>query len=417
MSIFSDKLKEYMKQKNEKVYSLSQMCDISRANMYKIVQGTRHPANVEMVYRIADALGLSPYEKRGLIESYQITMIGKDIYEERSYIVHLISSLKKHRNLPVEWGQSKENPETQGKKKFLYGKKNVNGEIRKIIKREAQKESGKICVIGQPDYAFIQQMLISYCENKNVEIQHIICMESRENGERNTYNLSNFTHISPFLISECKYKAYYYYDNVQSHFYNLNLLPCVIVTGDEVIQGTSDYEYAIYDCSRERVNVFHKMFQDFLKRTSKIFRISQNLEEAGRWISMHKIDAVLSCDYAGYLFMEKWKGKTAKNLKIFISEEETKDASFNKWKIEEEKRDSWRDSLLEKKGKSCKIHSELFPVPENFLMLTETGGNILLIFEKENQNWGVLEIYETSIKKSMYQFLENLDKSLLAEHL
>ena len=50
-------------------------------------------------------------------------------------------------------------------------------------------------------------------------------------------------------------------------------------------------------------------------------------------------------------------------------------------------------------------------------MLTETGGNILLIFEKENQNWGVLEIYETSIKKSMYQFLENLDKSLLAEHL
>ena len=113
MSIFSDKLKEYMKQKNEKVYSLSQMCDISRANMYKIVQGTRHPANVEMVYRIADALGLSPYEKRGLIESYQITMIGKDIYEERSYIVHLISSLKKHRNLPVEWGQSKENDGTE----------------------------------------------------------------------------------------------------------------------------------------------------------------------------------------------------------------------------------------------------------------------------------------------------------------
>ena len=49
MSIFSEKLKEYMELKNEKVYTLTKMCDISRASMYKNVQGTRHPSRVEMV--------------------------------------------------------------------------------------------------------------------------------------------------------------------------------------------------------------------------------------------------------------------------------------------------------------------------------------------------------------------------------
>lgn len=415
MSIFSDKLKEYMEQKNEKVYGLSQMCDISRANMYKIVQGTRHPANVEMVYRIADALGLSPYEKRGLVEAYQITMIGKDIYEERSYIVHLISRLKKHKNLPVEWSRTEEDPEAREKKKFLYGKNSINGRICSVIKREAQKDGGKICVIGQPDYEFIRQMLIAYCENKDVEIHHIICMESRENGEGNTYNLSNFTHISPFLVSECNYMAYYYYDDVQSHFYNLNLLPCVIVTGDEVIQCASDYEYAIYDCGSERVKVFRKMFREFLKRTREIFKISRSLEDAGRWIRMHKIEAVLSHDYAGYLFVKKWEGKTAKNFKMLISEAGMSNKGLCKWGIEEKEMDSLKTLPVKENGKTFLIHSELFPIPNDFLMLTETHGNILLIFEKGSRYWGILEIYETSIKKSMYQFLENLDKSLLTE--
>ena len=70
---------------------------------------------------------------------------------------------------------------------------------------------------------------------------------------------------------------------------------------------------------------------------------------------------------------------------------------------------------VKENGKTFLIHSELFPIPNDFLMLTETHGNILLIFEKGSRYWGILEIYETSIKKSMYQFLVILDKSLLTE--
>ena len=44
MSIFSDKLRTFVKQKGHNIYSLAKYCRMDRSNMYKIVQGTRHPA-------------------------------------------------------------------------------------------------------------------------------------------------------------------------------------------------------------------------------------------------------------------------------------------------------------------------------------------------------------------------------------
>lgn len=414
MSVFSEKLKEYMELKNEKVYTLSNMCDISRANMYKIVQGTRHPAKVEMVYQIADALGLSPFEKKKLVESYQITMIGKNVYEERNHIIHLISLLRERKQFHVEWSTTENHLE---EKRFLYGKHNVNREIREIIKREAGREKGKIHIICQPNNEFLQQMLITYCENKDVEICHIICMESKENGEENAYNLKNLTQISTILISECKYEAYYYYDDVQSHFYNLNLLPCVIITENEVIQYTTDYEYAIYDHKAERVEVFQKIFQQFMKTTRKMFRIGHSLDEAGQWIRKHKVEKTLSYDYTGYLFAKKWRRKSTKNPKILVSEDNMKKEDLRRWEIEEEDWEKMQASFEKEKKKSFIIYSELFPIPLNFLMISETTGSVLIVFEKGSGQWGVLEICEMTLRRSLYQFMENLDKSLLVEHL
>lgn len=413
MSIFSEKLKEYMELKNEKVYTLSKMCDISRANMYKIVQGTRHPARVEMVYRIADALGLSPFEKRQLVESYQITMIGKNVYEERSHIIHLIGLLRERKQFHVEWNPEKKHPSG---KKFLYGSYNVNREIREVIKREAGRGKGEICIICQPNNEFLQQMLVTYCENKDVKIRHIICMERKENGEENAYNLKNLTQISPLLVSECNYEAYYYYDNVQSHFCNLNLLPCAIITENEVIQYATDYEYAIYDQKKERVRVFRKIFRQFVKMTRKMFWIGQSLEEAEEWIRDHKIEVILSYDYAGCLFVKKWQEKSAKNPQILISEDSIKKENLRRWGMEEKDWENMRQ-VLQTEKKRFMIHSELFPIPKNFLMVSETTGGVLMIFERGSGQWEILEIYEMTLKRSMYQFLENLDKSLLVEHL
>ena len=404
MSIFSEKLKEYMELKNEKVYTLSKMCDISRASMYKIVQGTRHPSRVEMVYQIADALGLSPFEKKKLVESYQITMIGKNVYEEQNHIIHLIDLFRERKQFQVEWNPAENHIE---EKKYLYGKQSVNREIREMIKREAGKEKGKICMICQPNNEFLQQMLIAYCENKEVEIYHIICMESKESGEENSYNLKNLTQISTILISDCKYEAYYYYDDVQSHFYNLNLLPCAIITESEIIQYTPDYEYAIYDHKKERVEVFHGIFQQFMKTARKMFRMEHGLEKAEEWIDDHKIETILSYDDAGY-FLVKQKGKKlAQNLKLFVSEQKISEHSLSKWGAA-----NFNVGKPEK-IKRYRIHRELFPVPENFLMISECKESVLIVFEKEKQSWGVLEIYEKSLKRSMYQFISNLDKSFL----
>ena len=72
------------------------------------------------------------------------------------------------------------------------------------------------------------------------------------------------------------------------------------------------------------------------------------------------------------------------------------------------------------------LTKSLRPLPEKFHGLKDTdlryrqryvdlivNPEVKETFEKEKQSWGVLEIYEKSLKRSMYQFISNLDKSFL----
>ena len=135
--------------------------------------------------------------------------------------------------------------------------------------------------------------------------------------------------------------------------------------------------------------------------------MEHGLEKAEEWIDDHKIETILSYDDAGY-FLVKQKGKKlAQNLKLFVSEQKVSEYSLSKWGAANSNIDE------PEKIKRYRIHRELFPVPENFMMISECKGSIIIIFEKEKQSWGVLEIYEKSLKRSMYQFISNLDKSFL----
>ena len=64
--------------------------------------------------------------------------------------------------------------------------------------------------------------------------------------------------------------------------------------------------------------------------------------------------------------MKKWEGKTAKNFKMLISEAGMSNKGLCKWGIEEKEMDSLKTLPVKENGKTFLIHSELFPIPNEF---------------------------------------------------
>ena len=102
MSIFSNKLKKYVEQKNMPVYALAKGCDIDRSVMYKIVHGTRGTSSKQVVERIARVLELTPHEKNQLLEAWRITAVGEHIYFERKIITEFIENLRPEKKIFCE---------------------------------------------------------------------------------------------------------------------------------------------------------------------------------------------------------------------------------------------------------------------------------------------------------------------------
>ena len=85
MSEFSDLLSSYIDEKEIKVYSLLEYCNLDRSTMYKIINGKRNPTSMEVFQKIAEFLHLTPVEYRKFKEAYLISKLGKDLYYKRKY--------------------------------------------------------------------------------------------------------------------------------------------------------------------------------------------------------------------------------------------------------------------------------------------------------------------------------------------
>ena len=70
MSEFSDLLSSYIDEKEIKVYSLLEYCNLDRSTMYKIINGKRNPTSEAVFQKIAEFLHLTPVEYRKFKEAY-----------------------------------------------------------------------------------------------------------------------------------------------------------------------------------------------------------------------------------------------------------------------------------------------------------------------------------------------------------
>ncbi len=459
MSVFSDKLSAFMKEKGMTTYALAKYCGMDRSNVYKIVEGTRPLHSENKVKKIANVLALSPYECKELLQAWRITEVGEYIFFERKLIQDFICHLNANPNLLLP-KQNKEmsadNREDIYNNMLLKGKNNLYVFIKHIIEKEVLVENPSIDLICQPENSFLYNLLALYGnERGNVTVRHLICLESLTVEKENKYNLKGLDVLTPLLMSSCCYQVYYYYDKVQSHFYNLNILPYMILTQQDALLVSSDFEYGFSIHNKEQIQLFKQMFEEYISNDNiqELFKDVLHVQELISTysdLSENTITAVLSSGpmSAAVPFqiiekyvrpekrkeMESFCNKTIdyvnccieqQNYKNFFTEDGVRDFMENSHIVDlmaddiEDFNKEDRLYVLEqmiwllknKEVDGYMIRPGMINMQRDFYMTVYKKGCINILYKNSNACWRLLAINEKSLGISFYNFMEHLSES------
>lgn len=236
MSIFSQLLSEYMKQKKIQTYRLAQYCGYDRGNMYKIINGKRNPPGKEFVEKVAGYMHLTPLEKTKLYEAYQISIVGYDIYYRRKAVLEFLTEVDAGRELdfalqPIRAEQGFEMED----KTFmlLEGRHAVRSALMYMTADETHQSEGHIRMLLQPETDFLASIL-AMCSNSGIQtrVDHIFCLDdtNKATGKDKNYNLTCLKNILPLYHYNYEYQTWYYYGYIPGQNQMFALFPYMVLT-------------------------------------------------------------------------------------------------------------------------------------------------------------------------------------------
>ena len=128
----------------------------------------------------------------------------------------------------------------------------------------------QIAMFIQPDYKFLFSLLASLHASASLKIDHIFCVgtEYAFTKDHQLINLKYLREIFPLYMAGLNYSLWYYYDRIQSHYYNFNLFPCMILTSDAAILCSSDYQNGIFIKSPDVVQLLWNQFISYKEQCS-----------------------------------------------------------------------------------------------------------------------------------------------------
>lgn len=281
MSIFSEVLSELIQQKEIKVFSMVKYCHLDRSTMYKIINGKRNPPAPDVYKKMTDFMRLTPTENQRLTEAWKITRMGSETYYKRKSVENLICHFPSALPTPPlnYYINSQNDPGEAGEKNCiaLSSRQHMNYFLHRMFLEEAGKKDGNISLFMQADYDFLFSLLSSLKPSGTLKVQHILCMSSKTQftSENEVYNLQCLKKIFPLYMTELKYTVWYFYDEIQSHFYNFNLFPYMILTTEAAILCSSDYQEGIYFQDKDIVNMLRKIYLSCREKCSPLFEAVQ----------------------------------------------------------------------------------------------------------------------------------------------
>lgn len=279
MSEFSDLLSLFIKNREVNVSALTGYCDLDRSTMYKLINGKRTPTSKELVRRIASFMNLNPMETQELIDAYLLTKVGWETYYRRKNVLDFILDFD---DLHLETGFS--TPSFQDFKLTSFNNKErsalpLNGQLHlssalhQILLEGTSSSDTVIRIFAQPEHLQalnVANFLANY--QSNAKIQHILCVNNSKSLIRSqqNYNIQCLKKMVPLYGTLYDYQPYFYYDNVNSHFNNLNIFPCMFITGQSAILCSSDLKEGILFTDEKIVELLKNRFNEILKDTSPL---------------------------------------------------------------------------------------------------------------------------------------------------
>ncbi len=277
MSIFSEMLSEYIREKEIKVFSLVKYCGTDRSTMYKIINGKRNPPTPELFQKISDFLHLTPVEYQRFEEAWKITLTGHDVYYRRKSVENFISYFPSPASVSIpdqpDFHISEETCRSPQAASTIISRQQLNAHLHHMLLTESGKKSGKIALLLQPDYDFLFGLLSSLKPSGSLKIQHLLCITGKDTftDQNYLYNLSCLRKIFPLYMAGLDYVPRFFYDQIQSHYHNFNMFPCLILTSDQALMCDPEYKSGILYNSLEIVELLWKEFLSFYDKCSSLF--------------------------------------------------------------------------------------------------------------------------------------------------
>lgn len=280
MSVFSEHLSWLIESRKVKIAALCKFCDVDRSTMYQYISGKRKvPVSVDLINKIAEFLHLTPVEYEKLKETYLISKVGDEIYYRRQSVEKFIRNFP---DLLPTLSQQKSADSLQMFPKLnhsglscmpLTSLIDLNHYIHRIFLEESLKENGRISLFLQPDNHFLFELLSSLKPVHSLVIEQILCINSTQqmNDEKEMCSLEYLKRLFPLYVADLDYHPYYFYDNIYSHFENMNGMCCLILT--------SEYQMGVLYGNPDVISMFWNLFESYKKKCSELFSIQKFLPE------------------------------------------------------------------------------------------------------------------------------------------
>ncbi len=278
MSDFSDLFSLFIKNREVNVSALTSYCDLDRSTMYKLINGKRTPTSKKLVRKIASFMNLNPVETQELLDSYLLTKAGWETYYRRKNVLEFIldfDGLHVDSSFPIPSFQEFKLFAGEGSRTSisLTSQLQLASAIQKILLEEAGSSDNSICIFAQSEHLQTLNIAstLSNCQ-PNVQVQHILCINNNKTfiKSQQNYNIQCLKKMIPLYGSLGNYQPYFFYDNVNSHFNNLNILPCMFITKKSAVLCSSELKEGILFTDEEIISLLRKRFGEMLKGTSPL---------------------------------------------------------------------------------------------------------------------------------------------------
>lgn len=265
MLLFSEYLREILKDKKITVSALARLSGLERTMLSKTLTGQRvlpYDALDDLIYH----LRMTPAEEQRLRLYYDAQFEKEGVRRARETVTKLFFDLTELDFTPPVFEESRlllDLEHYAGARSIFSGPTNVQPLLRMVISEELTRTDASLELTIPPSDTFlVSELLRRYLDGRmNAEVSQIIAFDaSGSEKDVNLHNLQSFCRVFPIcLLSKRHYHPYYYYDNSIAARYT-DPFPYFLITHSCVVCLSENGNQAMLLRGADQVNCYHRHF-------------------------------------------------------------------------------------------------------------------------------------------------------------